>query len=343
MSRDIKTWTPESAAAAVAACVRKDDRGNTWYSARVFMDVIGYSTWQKFTPAIERAQYLCVKSRLRVDDHFRRTFQDIGRGDHGGVQFQADVEMSREGFNRLIQSIDPRKPIASEIKNAIAGVLSAIQDERLIPATDLSYRPDLPWSQRFKLYHKDHYSFMRLNLPDYFSVSSHNVDFLFLLEDEAYRHFLPIDTTDLPDGSIGIRWAQQRREWRKQSLDYPDYHRTAPMRVPCRARPVQVNVYHMREFQTYQDWLYNVYVPIYLPKYVTGKPEFREAHPCAKLSVCHNVARIVSKVPLQVEPRYQPDLIRVQRGGGFIPNDGRPLPLLPGEQMSFHFGEIKQR
>lgn len=342
MAQQVKVWTSESAVTAVATCLRRDDRGCTWYSARAFMDVIGYSTWQKFTPAIERAQYLCVKSGLRVDDHFRRVFHESIRG-VDAKQFQADVEMSKEGFNRLIQSIDPRKPIASEIKNAIANVLSAIQDERLVPASDLSYRPDLPWSQRFKLYHKAHYSFMRLNLPDYFSVSSHNVDFLFLLEDEAYRHFLPIDATDLPDGSIGIRWAQQRREWRKQGLDYPDYHRTAPMQVPCRKHPVQVHVYHMREFQVYQDWLHNVYVPIYLPKYMNNKPEFKEVNPCTKLSLCHNMAKIVSNVPLQVEPKYQPDLIRVQRGGGFIPNDGKPIPMLPGEQINFGFGELKQQ
>lgn len=342
MSSDVKVWTPESAATAVAACVRKDERGGTWYSAREFMNIVGYSRWQRFTPVVERAQILCVKSGSQVNDHFRLVLRESVSG-KGKKEFQPDIEMSKEGFNRLIQSVYPSKPIASEIKNAIANVLSAIQDERLVPATDLSYRPDLPWSQRFKLYHKDHYSFMRLNLPDYFSVSSHNVDFLFLLEDEAYRHFLPIDTTDLPDGSIGIRWAQQRREWGKQGLNYPDYHRTAPMQVPCRKHPVQVHVYHMREFQTYQDWLHNVYVPIYLPKYMNNKPEFKEVHPCTKLSLCHNMARIVSKVPLQVEPRYQPDLIRVQRGGGFIPNDGKPLPMLPGEQMNLSFGELKQR
>lgn len=337
MAHEVKVWTRDSAAAAIAGCVKNDNDGYTWFSSRAFMDVVGYSTWQKFTPVIERAQILCVKSGFRVDDHFRRTFHEITPG-----QLQADIETSREGFNRLIQCIDSRKKIASEIKNAIANVLSAVQYQRLVSEVDLELRPNLPWSTRFKLYHKDHISYVRLNLPDYFSVSSHAIDLIFLIEDEAYHHFLPMRPNDLPDGSIGIRWAQQRREWRNQGLYFPDYHLTAPMRVPCRKQKVQVHVYHKRELLTYLDWLYNTYVPIYLVKYALKKPEFRGIPDCVKVSLGHNVAKFVSKIPIQIEPKYRPDLIRVYRAGGFVPNDGKQATMLPGEQMGLEFGETKR-
>ena len=49
-----------------------DDDGQEFWSARELMVVLGYRTWLKFTPVIQKAQEACENSGFEVSDHMFR-------------------------------------------------------------------------------------------------------------------------------------------------------------------------------------------------------------------------------------------------------------------------------
>jgi len=97
----------------------------------------------------------------------------------------------------------------------------------------------------------------------YFTVFHKSSHLLIYVEVELK---MPIDTFDLLDGSVGIRWAKYRngQTWAKDRIPYshvfPDH------------RDVQSAwAYSLSELQHFDEWLRNVYIPEHLPEYLKKK------------------------------------------------------------------------
>lgn len=88
--------------------MESEDGGEYW-SARDLAKVLGYSKWEKFKNAIERAEIACENSGQRVEEHFLHTTR-VSTFGRGGQREIEDVHMSRYGCYLLVQNADPTKP-----------------------------------------------------------------------------------------------------------------------------------------------------------------------------------------------------------------------------------------
>lgn len=82
--------------------------GEVW-SARELMKFAGYSRWEKFSNAIDRAVASVNASGLRAEGHFRGSVQMIETG-KGARREVEDVELTRYACYILFQNADARKP-----------------------------------------------------------------------------------------------------------------------------------------------------------------------------------------------------------------------------------------
>ncbi|MEO8286512.1 MAG: DNA damage-inducible protein D [Chloroflexota bacterium] len=85
-----------------------EDEGEYW-SARDLAKVLGYSKWEKFKNAIERAEIACENSGQPVEEHFLHTTR-VSTFGRGGQREIEDVHLSRYGCYLLVQNADPTKP-----------------------------------------------------------------------------------------------------------------------------------------------------------------------------------------------------------------------------------------
>ena len=88
--------------------IESEDGGEYW-SARDLAKVLGYSKWEKFKNAIERAEIACENSGQSVEEHFLHTTR-VSTFGRGGQREIEDVHMSRYGCYLLVQNADPTKP-----------------------------------------------------------------------------------------------------------------------------------------------------------------------------------------------------------------------------------------
>lgn len=104
--------------------------GEVW-SARDLMVFAGYSRWEKFSNAINRAIASVNASGLRAEDHFRGSVQMVAVGS-GARREVEDVEVTRYGCYILFQNADGSKP-----EVAAAQQYFAVQTRRaeVAPAT----------------------------------------------------------------------------------------------------------------------------------------------------------------------------------------------------------------
>jgi DNA-damage-inducible protein D len=79
-----------------------------YWLARELQDLLGYSQWRNFEPAIARAQEACRNSGQQVGDHFAdvRKMVDLGSGAQREV---ANVALTRYAAYLIAQNSDPRK------------------------------------------------------------------------------------------------------------------------------------------------------------------------------------------------------------------------------------------
>ena len=85
------------------AIMRTDDYGNEYWSARDLMTVMGYPTWQHFTPAISRA----IVS-AEAQGHDRHTLFTVDREKSGGRP-REDFQIARFACYLVAMNGDPRK------------------------------------------------------------------------------------------------------------------------------------------------------------------------------------------------------------------------------------------
>ena len=78
---------------------------------------------------------------------------------------------------------------------------------------------------------------------------------------------------DRPDISVGLCYSHERRRRNAgPSIGL------APLELPNRPDPVQVNVYAANERPTFEEWFNHTYLPEKLYAYLECKPEFGKTH-----------------------------------------------------------------
>ncbi len=87
----------------------ESEEGVEYWSARDLAKVLGYTKWDKFRNAIQRAEVACENSGQDVEDHFQETTKVVSVG-KGAKREVEDVHMSRYGCYLLVQNADPTKP-----------------------------------------------------------------------------------------------------------------------------------------------------------------------------------------------------------------------------------------
>ena len=88
--------------------VRPD--GSECWSARELMPLLGYSTWPKFTDAIERAKAACTNAGTNVDQHFEVSTGAGNNPSGQGGRPSTDYHLSRYAAYLVAMNGDPRKP-----------------------------------------------------------------------------------------------------------------------------------------------------------------------------------------------------------------------------------------
>ncbi len=113
--------------------------GGKYWSARDLARILGYTKWEKFKNAIQRAEEACQQSGQPVKDHFLQAGKmiDLGKGAKREIE---DVHFSRYGAYLLVQNADPSKPIV-----ALGQTYFAVQTRRQEKADELA---DLTEDQR---------------------------------------------------------------------------------------------------------------------------------------------------------------------------------------------------
>ena len=100
---DLTLFTEESPFDSIRE-VRAD--GTEFWDGRKLQPLMGYSTWERFQTAINRAKAAAVNSGLAVEDHFRATAKVSGK--RGPAQ--ANFELSRYAAYLTALNGDPSKP-----------------------------------------------------------------------------------------------------------------------------------------------------------------------------------------------------------------------------------------
>jgi DNA-damage-inducible protein D len=84
-----------------------DEQGEFWY-ARELRSLLGYSTWEKFQPPIEKAQAACIEMGEAVEDHFHHVVKMMPLG-KGAQREGDDIELTRTACYWIAQNGDPTK------------------------------------------------------------------------------------------------------------------------------------------------------------------------------------------------------------------------------------------
>ena len=234
-----------------------------YWSAREAMPLLGYDTWERLTDVIERAKASCRAVGDQVSDHFQTCSFAAPRGNRGATQPAQDVHMTRLGMYLLAMNGNPRKP---EI--AAAQTYFAVQTRRaeteLPPANVPSSTPVLvsrPYSLRIEQSIRQHRRWIKGNLPRAsFSIFTGTITESLIFEDTLLEHLIPVKGSDLPDGSMGRRWADYRRE---QSL--PETDMEAPLFLPSSNMIVQVKATLLRNGPGFKRGWRNAIFPFICP------------------------------------------------------------------------------
>ncbi len=122
--------------------IRKvDESGGEYWSARELGKLLGYTQYNKFINAIEKAEEACKNSGQAVSDHFTHVSEMIATGKGAKRKFD-NVHLTRYACYLLVENSDPSKPIV-----ALGQAYFAVQTRRQEIADELALT-DLPENQK---------------------------------------------------------------------------------------------------------------------------------------------------------------------------------------------------
>lgn len=87
-----------------------DDDGREYWFARELYPLLGYSRWQRFQTAVDKARTACAAMKICVDDHFTSVGKLIEAG-KGAQREIDDILLSRYACYLIVQNGDPSKPV----------------------------------------------------------------------------------------------------------------------------------------------------------------------------------------------------------------------------------------
>lgn len=87
-----------------------DDDGREYWFARELYPLLGYSRWQRFQTAVDKARTACAAMKICVDDHFTSVGKLIEAG-KGAQREIDDILLSRYACYLIVQNGDPSKSV----------------------------------------------------------------------------------------------------------------------------------------------------------------------------------------------------------------------------------------
>lgn len=103
---------------------RVDPDDNEFWSARDLMPVLEYSSWQKFSNVLLKAQIACENSGYDPSNHFIRAVKMVPIGSDAKREVE-DIHLSRYACYLVVQNADPNKEVI-----ALGQTYFAIQTRR---------------------------------------------------------------------------------------------------------------------------------------------------------------------------------------------------------------------
>ena len=110
--------------------------GQEYWNARDLAKLLGYTQYNKFTKAIERAKEACQNSGQATSDHFTQVGEMIETGKGAKRKFDT-VHLSRYACYLIVENADPSKPIV-----ALGQAYFAVQTRRQELADELAMLPE---------------------------------------------------------------------------------------------------------------------------------------------------------------------------------------------------------
>jgi phage antirepressor YoqD-like protein len=121
-----------STASPFDAIMRTDDYGNEYWSARDLMPMAGYSKWQDFRSAIDRAATSAINQGHNAETLFMSVHKKtLGRP-------MEDFNVTRFGCYLIFQNGDPRKPEIADAQGYFAIKTREAETQSHAPALDLT-------------------------------------------------------------------------------------------------------------------------------------------------------------------------------------------------------------
>jgi len=118
------------------AILRVTGEGKEYWSARDLARILGYTQYNKFTNAIEKAEEACKNSGQSVENHFTHVSEMVSIGSGAKRKFDT-VHLSRYACYLIVQNADPSKPIV-----ALGQTYFAVETRRQEIADELAALPE---------------------------------------------------------------------------------------------------------------------------------------------------------------------------------------------------------
>ncbi|MDB5286003.1 MAG: damage-inducible protein [Mucilaginibacter sp.] len=123
--------------------------GLEFWSARDLQLILGYSRWENFFNAVERAKKACENAGSKVEDHFRDTTKMIAIA-KGAQREVEDIALTRYACYLIAQNGDPSKPAVAFAQTyfAVQTRKQEIIEQRLIDVERVAAREKLTKSEK---------------------------------------------------------------------------------------------------------------------------------------------------------------------------------------------------